>query len=382
MKDIFGNTNIELKPFLKWPGGKSKELKVIIPNLPEKIDNYYEPFIGGGAVYFAVANAKHYFINDKSKDLVDLYQNIKSTNNSELLDILTKIDTYWRELDSIFETHKTELVTAFLELRKSEEFDLKQIIIGEADNNFDDFSNSLNGIFDFDLKFYKKELKTNLTRKMQRMREIEKEKGLLCAEDIDLNILTAIKSSFYMYFRHLYNKPEKHNIPAVIYSAIYFFIRNYTYSGMFRYNADGEFNVPYGGIGYNGNSLDKKIKYISSKEIQNRLQNTTIENADFYDFMKSKNTTENDFIFLDPPYDTEFSTYDQNEFTQNDQMRLANFLIKETNCKWQLVIKNTDFIHGLYEKDSIKIKYFDKSYNVSFMNRNDKKTEHLLITNY
>ena len=382
MKDIFGNINIELKPFLKWPGGKSKELKVIIPNLPEKIDNYYEPFIGGGAVYFAIANAKHYFINDKSKDLVDLYQNIKSDKNKKLFDTLTKIDNYWRELDKIFDTHKTELVIAFSELRESDEFDLKEIIIGFANNNFDDFSNSLNGIFDFDLKFYKKELKTNLTRKMQRMREIEKEKGLLCKEDIDANILTAIKSSFYMYFRHLYNKPEKYNIPAVIYSAIYFFIRNYTYSGMFRYNADGEFNVPYGGIGYNGNSLDKKIKYISSKEIQNRLQNTTIENVDFYDFMKSKNTTKNDFVFLDPPYDTEFSTYDQNEFTQNDQKRLANFLINETNCKWQLIIKNTDFIHGLYEKKGISIKYFDKSYNVSFMNRNDKKTEHLLITNY
>jgi DNA adenine methylase len=217
---------------------------------------------------------------------------------------------------------------------------------------------------------------------MQRMREIEKEKGLLCEADIDANILTAIKSAFYMYFRHLYNKPKKYEIPQIVFSAIYFFIRNYTYSGMFRYNSEGEFNVPYGGIGYNGNSLDKKIKYISSAEIQNRLKNTTIENADFYDFMKKQNTSENDFIFLDPPYDTEFSTYDQNEFTKTDQIRLANFLINETNCKWQLVIKNTDFIHNLYDKKGINIKYFDKSYNVSFMNRNDRKTEHLMITNY
>ena len=214
------------------------------------------------------------------------------------------------------------------------------------------------------------------------MRQLEKEKRLLPDNDVDVNILTAIKSSFYMYFRMLYNNPQKYGIKSVVYSAIYFFIRNYSYSGMFRYNANGEFNVPYGGIGYNGNSLDKKIKYISSEEIRNKLQNTTIENADFYDFMKLQKTTENDFIFLDPPYDTEFSTYDQNEFTQNDQVRLANYLINETNCKWQLVIKNTDYIHSLYKKESINIKYFDKSYNVSFMNRNDKKAEHLLITNY
>ena len=382
MRDIFGNKTVELKPFLKWPGGKSKELKVIIPNLPEKIDNYYEPFIGGGAVYFAITNAKHYFINDKSKDLIDLYQNIKSENNNELFSILSKMDNYWKTLDSVFEKHKIILTNIFISFRNSENYEIKTVVKEFVDNNISDFTNPIQDVFGFDLKFYSKELKVNLTRKMTRMRHLEKEKGLLSDSDVDVNILTAIKSSFYMYFRMLYNKPEKYNIPSITFSAIYFFIRNYTYSGMFRYNSDGEFNVPYGGIGYNGNSLDKKIIYISSKEIQNRLQNTTIENADFYNFMKSKNTTENDFIFLDPPYDTEFSTYDQNEFTQNDQKRLAHFLINETNCKWQLVIKNTDFIHNLYKKNGINVKYFDKSYNVSFMNRNDKKTEHLLITNY
>jgi DNA adenine methylase len=382
MRDLFGNIEIELKPFLKWPGGKSKELKVILPNLPIQINNYYEPFIGGGAVYFAIDNAKHYFINDKSKDLIDLYCNIKSENNSDFFKTLKTIDEYWRKLDTVFENNKSTLINAFTELRKTELYKLKETISEFITENFDSFSIPLQNTFNFDLKFYAKELKVNLTRKMLRMREIEKEKGLLCSTDIDANILTAIKSSFYMYFRMLYNKPQKYNIPQIVFSAIYFFIRNYTYSGMFRYNADGEFNVPYGGIGYNGNSLDKKIRYISSIEIQNHLKNTTVENNDFYDFMKSKKTTESDFMFLDPPYDTEFSTYDQNEFTQHDQKRLANYLINETNCKWMLVIKNTNFIHNLYDKQGIFIRYFDKSYNVSFMNRNDKKTEHLMITNY
>ena len=381
MADLL-NTDAGLKPFLKWPGGKTKELKVIIPNLPEKINNYYEPFIGGGAVYFAVTNAKHYFINDKSKDLIDLYKNIKSKNNKELFSILQEIDACWKKLDKVFENHKSAFTNIYFALRDFDSYDIKTAITQFVDNNISDFTNPIQKVFGFDLDFYSKELKVNLNRKMTRMRQLEKEKGLLSDNDVDVNILTAIKSSFYMYFRMLYNKQKKYNIPPMVFSAVYFFIRNYTYSGMFRYNADGEFNVPYGGIGYNGNSLDKKIKYISSNEIQNKLQKTTIENRDFYDFMKSQNTTENDFIFLDPPYDTEFSAYDKNEFIQNDQVRLANYLINEADCKWQLVIKNTDFIHELYEKTGVNIKYFDKSYNVSFMNRNDKKTEHLLITNY
>lgn len=374
--------NIELKPFLKWPGGKSKELKVIIPNLPNYINNYYEPFIGGGAVFFAMSNANHYFINDKSKDLVNLYKNIKSENNNELFKSLSIIDEYWKQLDFIYIKNKSVLINAFINFRNDNEFKLKS----EVDNIIklldSDFVNPLVDTFNFDFKFYLKELNVNLFRKMSRMRKIELEKGLLSDEDIDLNILTALKSSFYMYFRQLYNKPEKYKINSFVISSIYFFIRNYTYSGMFRYNSKGEFNVPYGGIGYNNNSLDKKVTYISSDLFQEKLQNTTIECNDFYSFFNDKNTNENDFIFLDPPYDTEFSTYDQNEFNLNDQKRLSNFLLNEVNCNWMLVIKNTPFIKDLYSKPNINIKYFDKSYNVSFMNRNDKETEHLMITNY
>ena len=46
-----------------------------------------------------------------------------------------------------------------------------------------------------------------------------------------------------------------------------------------------------------------------------------------------------------------------------------------------LIIKNTDFIYELY-KDNFNITSFDKKYMVSFMNRNDRKAEHLIITNY
>ena len=117
--------DIELKPFLKWPGGKSKELKVIIPNLPNYINNYYEPFIGGGAVYFAINNASHYYINDKSKDLVDLYKNIKSDNNKELFQSLSTIDDYWKLLDKIYERNKCVFIIAYTNLRNDKNFKLK-----------------------------------------------------------------------------------------------------------------------------------------------------------------------------------------------------------------------------------------------------------------
>ena len=98
--------------------------------------------------------------------------------------------------------------------------------------------------------------------------------------------------------------------------------------------------------------------------------------------MRKTQPNEQDFVFLDPPYDSEFSTYAQNAFTKEDQERLADYMINECKAKWMMIIKYTDFIFGLYNKPGINICTFDKEYLVSFMNRNDKKVTHLLITNY
>lgn len=43
-----------LRPFLKWAGGKTRLLARILPHVPETFDNYHEPFLGGGAMFFAV----------------------------------------------------------------------------------------------------------------------------------------------------------------------------------------------------------------------------------------------------------------------------------------------------------------------------------------
>jgi DNA adenine methylase len=124
------------------------------------------------------------------------------------------------------------------------------------------------------------------------------------------------------------------------------------------------------------------VDYIRSKELKSLLDQTIIENLDFEDFFNLHRATKNDFIFLDPPYDTEFSTYAKNEFTKTDQIRLSDYLIKKCKAKWMMIIKNTDFIYSLYDNKGLNIKSFDKTYLVSFMNRNDKNVKHLLITNY
>jgi DNA adenine methylase len=44
---------VPIKPFVRWAGGKSRLLPRILPHVPDRIENYYEPFLGGGAVFLA-----------------------------------------------------------------------------------------------------------------------------------------------------------------------------------------------------------------------------------------------------------------------------------------------------------------------------------------
>lgn len=86
-------------PFVKWLGGKRQLMSLILPLVPEKIGTYYEPFVGGGALFFALHNSKGFIggavLNDYNSDLMDAYRTIQQ--NVDLLIELLK--TYPVEKD-------------------------------------------------------------------------------------------------------------------------------------------------------------------------------------------------------------------------------------------------------------------------------------------
>jgi DNA adenine methylase len=372
-----------LKPLLKYPGGKGSELVSVFNYAPERINNYIEPFVGGGAVYFAV-EAQHYFINDISEDLMLLYEYVRDGNEA-FFNELTMIVENWERLGEIAE----DSFQFFCETLSGYK---------EGTLNFDEINNAVNHHIDeledldrplFRLDHIKQDLfKIQLVKNMVSMikrisKNEKKKKQELSRSDIKDNFECSVKSAYYMYFRELYNTSVKYNnleTPRRV--AMYFFIREYCYSSMFRFNKNGGFNVPYGGISYNKKSLNKKIQYFQSEELLTHLGNTTFCKEDFMGFLRNIDIGLEDFMFLDPPYDTVFSEYDQNTFGQNDQIRLAKYLINDCPCKFMLIIKKTAFIDNLYYDKGLTIREIDKTYFVSFQNRNEKAVTHLIITNY
>jgi DNA adenine methylase len=326
---LFNSNLLEhrLSPLLKWPGGKERELKYILPEVPT-FKRYFEPFVGGGAVYFSINGEK--YINDKSHELIDLYRDVKEQNPLFFSEV-SSFAKEWKRIGDEVQEKKEEYLWKY--------------------KNGDSFP--------------------EISEKISRTRKLESQKGKLPDLDILDNIESGLKAKFYLEIRKRYNQKST--------SSLFFFIRNYAYSGMFRYNKSGEFNVPYGGIAYNRKNLEKKLEYFKSPKLLEHLQTTQIENLDFLNFFQKWKPQKEDFIFLDPPYDSDFSTYAQNSFGKEKHLEIKNFL-SETSAKWLMVIGNTDFIFNLYK--DFKISSFQKEYQVSFKNRNEKKITHLVITNY
>ena len=155
---------------------------------------------------------------------------------------------------------------------------------------------------------------------------------------------------------------------------LYFFINKTAYSGMIRYNSKGEFNVPYGRYANLNTSL-------ATKAHSKLLSKTEIYNLDYKDIFEM--AEEDDFMFLDPPYDCVFSDYGNAEhkdgFNERNHIELAN-QYKNLKCKALMVIGRTPLTEKLYG-DYIVDEY-GKSYAVNIRNRFKSEASHILISNY
>lgn len=373
-----------MQTLIKWPGGKTKEYPYIKDMIPA-FNRYIEPFFGGGAVFFELKPEKA-IINDVCAELTDLYTLLKAGDGrTKFKKELYEYVSNWEKIPeylSIFEDRLTELYKLYKnnKILKSE---LSEKINYILEIEIEHFNGLFHEKFCLSRANLLKHIASNLVSKIHRVKEIEIKRGELSVGDLQKNIETAFRSGFYMHFRDVMNfngDQYKLTLPKKI--ANYYFIREFCYGSMFRFNASGFFNIPYGGIAYNTKNFRGKVEYMFSSEVKDLFKNTIIKNSDFEKIFKDYKLTEKDFIFLDPPYDTDFSDYEKSTFDRTDQKRLAQCLYA-TKAKFILIIKNTPFILGLYNKrEGIKIDRFDKTYLYNVKGRNNRDVEHLIIYNF
>lgn len=155
---------------------------------------------------------------------------------------------------------------------------------------------------------------------------------------------------------------------------LYYYINKTAYSGMIRYNANGEFNVPYGRY----KNLNTHIITPSHAEL---LQHAEIHTGDYRDIFDQCNA--DDFVFLDPPYDCTFSDYGNEEyrdgFDEENHRQLAQDFYN-LPCKTLMVIGRTPLTSELYQ--GYIVDEYQKQYAVNIRNRFKSVASHIIVANY
>lgn len=275
---------IKGKPFVKWAGGKRQIMPEIKKYVPENYDTFYEPFVGGGAVFFELAPRKA-VLNDYNSELMNVFECIKDE---------VKFDKMCKELNKHEMLHSKE--------------------------HYED------------------------------VRKVDRDK-------IEYNKLADYKKA-----------------------ARTIYLNKACFNGLYRVNSKNEFNVPFGKKEkvntYEGQNLGVVHCILNFNDI--KLLSTDFEEA-------VKDAKKGDFVYLDPPYDSDTSTfndYTENGFNKNEQRRLA-LLFKELSdrgCYVMLSNHNTILVNELYKDYNIHVIEAKRSINANGKKRG--KVEEVIITNY
>ena len=192
---------------------------------------------------------------------------------------------------------------------------------------------------------------------------------ILKAESPDVRVPNANEELYYR-IRNLFNHPDDTFMDGVL----YFFINKTAYSGMIRYNSNGEYNVPFGRYP----NLNTKMV---TEEHSKLLQRAELFNLDYSEIFNM--AQENDFMFLDPPYDCVFNDYGNidmmNGFDEQEHRRLAADF-RNLPCRALMVIGKTPLTEELYGQ-YIFDEYY-KNYSVNIRNRFKNDKMHIVVKNY
>jgi len=252
-----------IKPILKWVGGKTQILTELINHIPKEINNYHEPFIGGGSVLLAILTLQkkgelvinNIYAYDLNKELITMYKTIQLYPN-ELFDELNKMIVEFNTLKE--PTKKKASITATP--RKN---------IGNLIN--------------------------------------------------DENKLTN-KEYYYYWIRQKYNTIILSTSEAddLLLSALFIFLNKTCFRGVYRTSTNG-FNVPY------GNYINPEI--INREhllEVSELIQNVHFIHSNFEESFL--NIKERDFVYIDPPYvperNTSFVGYNKSGFSLEQHKKL------------------------------------------------------------
>jgi DNA adenine methylase len=163
-------------------------------------------------------------------------------------------------------------------------------------------------------------------------------------------------------------------------AAQFIYLNQMSFNGIYRVNANGGYNVPY------GNREKYDFDYDNIILVSEFLQNITIQHCDFQDSLN--NVRENDLVFLDPPYTIAhnlngFVQYNQKIFSLEDQYRLTSAIdqIKQIGANYILTNAAHEKVKEIFDKENDTILEVSRASVVGGRNSTRGQYSEYLFTN-
>jgi DNA adenine methylase len=134
---------------------------------------------------------------------------------------------------------------------------------------------------------------------------------------------------------------------------LFYYLNRTGYNGLCRFNRKGFYNVPFGSY--------RQINYVKDfHKYRDRMKRWLFTCSDF----EALDVSPSDFIYADPPYDVEFTSYSAGGFSWEDQVRAAIWLSKHRGL---VVLSNqaTQRIVSLYEDLGFELRFYDAPRRIS-----------------
>jgi len=210
----------------------------------------------------------------------------------------------------------------------------------------------------------------------------------LTDSSVDFQVPTDLKKEFpKTYLARMNSKPyrdmkDAFNEMIVKDYGLLFLLLIYGFNRMLRFNRSGKFNLPVGNVDFNKNVLKALSQYV--KETKHKKVN--LYNLDYEEFISVIQPTQNDFLYLDPPYLITGSEYNKIWSKENEQTLYSLVdSLHQQGVKFMLsnVINYKGETNSILEKWSSKYKVIDvKSNYINYFNNSQKKIHEVLVINY
>ncbi len=182
---------------------------------------------------------------------------------------------------------------------------------------------------------------------------------------------------FYYKTRNIFNQRKKQGKKDAEQAALFIFLNKHSFNGVYRENADGDFNIAY------NNSTAGSFHEENLLLVYASLQDVELQCEDFS--VMCGRAEKGDFVFLDSPYaplnPTSFDSYIKEGFSLEDHIRVAAEFYKLTNRGVFCIVTNhnTELVRKLYKGCEIETLYVRRSVNSNALERTG---EEVLIKNF